>query len=420
MLWKKILGSTIVRIWIAIVGFASLLLSARFLGAEGRGEISLLIANIAMLQLIIDIANGLAMIYLVPKIPLKSIFTAGIIWLLIISSCSFCTLYFLLSDQGLTTDLISLSFLFSVSNLIQLILQGQNKIMAYNLSIFLQQSVLLVGLLTQFFILENKSTEAFILCLYLSHGSGILAAFFLIGPWRNDGNPLNWNTALKKMLHDGWKAQLSNVLNFFNSRLSYYIIVGFFFDATQIGKYATAIALSESVWIVSYSLSAVQYPALTRTTRMEAEKITCGLSKLTLYLSSLALLFLIALPADFYQALLGKEFNETGSLLLLLAPGIVFIAIHKIFWNYFAALGKFHTNNLSNAVSLVLQIPFLFILLNWQGLNGAAIAASISGAAAMLSLLIYFKKNTSLTWLEILPGKNDWSQVLYVWNFRNS
>lgn len=419
MLWKKLLGSILVRVWIAAVSFILLLLTARFLGAEGRGEITLLIANIALIQLVIDIANGPAMIYLVPKIPIKTLVLSGLAWLFVISSLAFGVLMFYSSSIENFQHLIILSFLYANTSFILLIFQGLNKIISYSIFLILQHTVLFVGVLLQFFVFKNQSTQAFIQCLYFAYFICITGIIFLIPDMMKDSEAVNIKKGLTRMLTDGWKAQFSNVINFLNSRLSYYLIVGFFFDEKSLGKYATAVALSESVWVISYSLGAVQYPLLTRSTKEASALLTCGLGKISFYLSALAVLFLVVLPDSVYFMVLGKDFSGTGKLLLLLVPGVVALAVHKILWNYFSAAGEFHTNNVSNLVSLVFQIPFLVFLLFLIDLPGAAISASISSISGAVCLLIYFRKKSGISWKEILPGAHDVKQIRYVWRYRN-
>ncbi|MCU0428739.1 MAG: polysaccharide biosynthesis C-terminal domain-containing protein [Cytophagaceae bacterium] len=420
MLWKKLLGSTIVRAWIAIVSFSALWLSARFLGAAGRGEISLLIANVSMLQLIIDIANGPAIIYLVPKISFRGILVAGLLWIFTLVGIlwSFMSISNWHPDHWQETLILLL--LFSLSNLVQLILQGQNKILEYNLSIFSQYLVLLVFLVWEFMFEGQATAEIYIQCLYYSYATGMLSALLLWYHWYSDPYPAQWKKAGEQMLREGWKAQLSNILNFFNGRLSYYLIVGFFLDQKYLGLYATAVAIGEAVWIISYSLSAVQYPALTRTNASDSVDLTIGLSKITMYASAGGMLVLSVVPSDFYQWIFGKEFTGLGQLILALSPGIIFIAVHKIYWNYFAAKGLFHINNWSNAAGLLVQIPTLSFALHVGGLWGAAAAYSLSGGITMMVLVYFFRKSCQLSWKKLFPGPQDWKQMKYVWHFRHS
>lgn len=408
-----------VRGWVAVVSMISLILTARFLGAEGRGEISLLIANIALIQLVIDIADGPAIIYLVPRGHFKSFFFAGFVWLFVVSALIFGGLIFFADRIENLGHFIVLSFLYTVTSFFLRLFQGQNRIPLYNVFLFLQHTVLFISVLIQFFVFEHQDTQSFIWCLYLSYGVGVFAVFFFLKDIYADKEVVDYRKGLGEMLHHGWKAQLSNVVNFFNGRLSYYLIAGLFFSKEALGQYATAVALAEAVWVICYSLSAVQYPLLTRSSEETSALITSGLNKISFYLSAFALLFLAFLPSSLYEWVLGKEFGNTGMLLLILAPGIVTQAVHKMLWNYFSAAGEFHTNNISNIIALIIQAPVLYVMLRYYALPGAAVASSVAGFSASVCLLWYFRKRSGMAWKDILPGANDWKQIMFVWKYRD-
>ena len=64
---RKIIQTIFSKGIISIINFLVVLITARYLGAEGRGQISILFLNVTAILLFNDIIGGSALVYIIPK-----------------------------------------------------------------------------------------------------------------------------------------------------------------------------------------------------------------------------------------------------------------------------------------------------------------------------------------------------------------
>ena len=57
-----------------------LLISTRLLGAEVKGEVSLLVLNFSLATLVSGFLGGPALVYLTPRFPIKSLLFVNLVW----------------------------------------------------------------------------------------------------------------------------------------------------------------------------------------------------------------------------------------------------------------------------------------------------------------------------------------------------
>ena len=77
---KKIIATLFTKGFVALINLVILLVSSRQLGGDVRGQVSLLILNIAIIQAINEIYTGYALVYFVPKFSLKKLYKNGFLF----------------------------------------------------------------------------------------------------------------------------------------------------------------------------------------------------------------------------------------------------------------------------------------------------------------------------------------------------
>src|SRR3954470_3552906 len=85
---KNIIQTLFTKGFVAITNFLILIVSAKYLGVNTRGEISLFVLNIANIQIINEIYTGYSLVYFVPKFNLKKLVMNGVVWTIIATSVS--------------------------------------------------------------------------------------------------------------------------------------------------------------------------------------------------------------------------------------------------------------------------------------------------------------------------------------------
>src|SRR5437870_5483181 len=97
---------------IAVVNFLTVIITAQYLGAEGRGTISLFVLNLTLISMLNNFVGGPGLVYLFPRNEPAALLVASYLWAA--ASClivSFILNLFSLIPDGLLLNLILLSFL---------------------------------------------------------------------------------------------------------------------------------------------------------------------------------------------------------------------------------------------------------------------------------------------------------------------
>lgn len=85
----RFIGTLANRLITSLLNFLIVVITARYLGTSGRGEISLIILTISMIQMITGVMGGGAIVYLAPRYPQFKILAISTSWAII--SCLICS-----------------------------------------------------------------------------------------------------------------------------------------------------------------------------------------------------------------------------------------------------------------------------------------------------------------------------------------
>ncbi len=408
-MWLKVLHTFVSRGLNAVLNLLLVIFTARLLGAEVRGEISLLVANLNLSLHAVGLAGGAGLIYLVPRFAPRTLYIWSMGWMLLVSLTSFPLLLALDQDLGVSIGWwLALLLSFNAANTNRYMLLAFQKITfdnklgigfgAVQLLLFAalwwwgepSSLMLFVKLLTFANILLLITSSVAVFTFWPKHladqKEGVFKAMFSIGGW----------------------AQLANVLQFMSYRLSYYLIEDKL-GLAAVGIFGVAVSLAESLWIISRAVSLVQMSEVANTTDERlAKRITLTWFKATAFITVLALFVLLVVPESWLIFVFEKDFTGIRPLLWTLAPGVLLFAVSNIITHYFAGIGRYHYNALVSLFTLLTLIATLPMLTMWGGLNGAAMAQSVSyGGGLLLALLLFAGKNLSV-WQSVLPVKADW------------
>ena len=408
MINKKVLATTfIVRVIMVISSFSLLIMSSRYLGATGRGMISLYIANVTIVQLISEIIFGPGYIYTAQRISFGKLFTAGILWSLLSSIIvPIILLRTHIQSPELFSFLVINSFLIALITGIIYQLQSVHHNLAFT-TINLIQSI--SSLCITWFLLNQQATvQLFCLaqsCSYIL--ASLSGAYFLWKYYKN--NPIHNNEmahdSLKESFRTGLIAQYSNFFNFLNTRIGFYLIFIVLGNIKELGVFAVAVSLSESVWIISNTLATWLYPQIASSKDLEANiDKTLSNAYVAFWYSFTYLLILLIIPEHLYVWVLGNDFTGVKLYISLLIPGTLMLAYGKIFWNYFSGTGQFHINNYSSLVSSVIAITSSIPLMYHFRINGIAIATSIGYITYTTILIGVFLSRNNINIKKALPS----------------
>jgi O-antigen/teichoic acid export membrane protein len=405
---KKILATTfIVRVIMTISTFGLFILSSRYLGAEGRGMISLYIANIAIVQLVSEIIFGPGYIYTAQRIFFKKIFTAGILWSF---SCSIVIPVILVLTHIQSTDLfpylIINSFFVALVTGINYQLQSYHHSFAFNIINLIQSisSLSIAWVLLYIY----PSTQLFCMALSCSYVLTCLSGVYFLWKYHKSDFPSQQedvHNSLKKSFRIGLTAQYSNFLNFLNTRIGFYLIFLILGNIKELGIFSAAAVLAESVWIISNTLATWLYPQIASAgDSTETIEKTLSNAYVAFWYSFAALFLLLLIPEFIFLAIFGSDFIGIKQYFILLIPGTLILAYGKIFWNYFAGTGQFNINNYSALISTTVAILSSIPLMHYLKITGIAISTSLSYITYACILIAVFISKNKLNIRAALPS----------------
>ena len=409
-MYNKILGTFSSKVYSSAVSFLVIILTSRYLGPTGRGEISLFIANISLVQLFNEIIIGPAMVFLVSRHKTFHLLTLSFLWSFFISFVVILLIYITeLSPASLIFDLFYLSVLYAFFSTTSKILQGKQEIKNYNILNIFQSTILIATLCFYFFILKITSIETYIYTLYIGYSIPTFISLLLVLKLCNDFNLSGIKNEFIIIIKTGFTAQINNFLSFLNTRLSYYIIALLYIDKSALGIFSLATSLVESVWLVSYSIAIIQYPIISASDNtQQGATLSVNLAKIAFWASSILIFIMLIIPESFYLLIFGNGFIGVKEIILLLSPGIITLSVSKIYWVYFSGTGNFKINNTFGLIGLVGTVFSSYILIKNFGIVGAAFSTLISHVLSGFYLFGAFRYYSGYSLKELLPKWNDY------------
>src|SRR6218665_608669 len=296
-MFKNMLHSLLTKGGVAVINFLLLLLSARYLGANSRGEISIFILNIAVIQAVNEVYTGYTLLHFVPRVDLKKLFLAGLAYTLLV--CSLCNGMIAAMGQQVRgfewlSYLVSLLVILNTFNCVLLL--GKEKVGAYNFLSLLQPLLLLAGLLWFIFVLRDMTFRAYVYPVLLSFSVALVISGSMVSKFIFS-DPGTRPFAIPPVLRSGLLYQGSLLMYLFCKRYSYYLLA----DTAEVGLYSSAVSLMESVLIITAGIS----PALLARIANQEEaaknvRMVLSIGKACLVGSLLAVLLICLLPDRLY------------------------------------------------------------------------------------------------------------------------
>ena len=411
-MFAKILHTFTSRVGIAGLNFLIVILTAQSLGAAGRGEIGLFVANIALVLLFTSIVGGTGLTYLTPRTNFYQLVFPAYMWALLVSVLATFGIYLAGQVPGVfALHLFGLALLQSFFTINTTVLLGKEKVKSYNYLSFLQTLLTAAILAAGFLLLEAKSIAFYFISLYLAYGISTLLSFFLLFQLDEKPDFSGFRENLVHLFRLGATAQLSNIITFLNYRLGYYFL-NTLADSKAVGIFSVGVSLSEAIWMIGKSLATVQYSKIVNTESVaESQQITSQLARLSFAVTFVAVLVLAMLPPALFQFIFGKEFGATNKVIWSLSLGIIAIGTGMIFSHYFAGRGKYTINNWAALSGLLLTIPACWLLIPKLGPVGAGLASTLSYVTSFVFLYWKYRHETQFSLQDLLPKKTDFQII---------
>ncbi|GAC1368915.1 MAG: hypothetical protein NVSMB30_06220 [Hymenobacter sp.] len=407
---KRILQHFAARVLTAGLSFAVVWLTARYLGAAGRGQVSLFYTDMTGLVLLAGLVGGSSLIYLVPRRNLWHLLLPAYGWAGVVSGVGAAAVGWL--RPGSWEYALHLGGVTLVQVLLSInvfLLLGRQRERAYNVLTTTQAGLLALVLALAFGPLHWRTVPVYYYANYAAYGvPGLISLGLLLhlpDAWRS--RRARRRAVARELARHSRGAHFSNLLSFANYRFGYYA-VAYMADARALGVLSVGVALAEAIWLIPRSTALIQYVALVNAADKRGQTYAAlrG-SRLTLLATAGAVLALAAVPAAWLAAVFGPEFGAAHTVILALAPGIFINGVGMQASTYFSGTARYGVNNRAALLGLVVTVPACLLLVPALGMVGAALGMSASYTASVAYLVGHYRRATGAAWPDLLPGWTD-------------
>jgi O-antigen/teichoic acid export membrane protein len=412
---KRILQHFAARVLTAGLSFAVVWLTARYLGAAGRGQVSLFFTDMSGLVLLAGLVGGSSLIYLVPRRNVWHLLPSAYGWALVVSVAG-AAVVGLCRPVGreYVLHLAAVTLVQVLLSINLFLLLGRKRERNYNVLTIAQAALLALLLAGAFGLAHWLSIRAYYYANYVAYGVPWLISTGLLlrlpdawGRHSTGYDRARRRVVVRELARHSRGAHLSNLLSFANYRFGYYA-VAYLADARSLGVLSVGVALAEAIWLIPRSTALIQYVALVNASDKQGQTYAAlrG-SRLTLLATAAAVLVLAAVPAAWLAAFFGPEFGAAHGVILALAPGILINAVGMQASGYFSGTARYGVNNRAALLGLAVTVPLCLLLVPRLGMVGAALTMSASYAASVIYLFGHYCQAIKAQWCDLLPGWDD-------------
>lgn len=410
---KKILGTIGTRYLIAILNLALIFINAKVLGIEGVGMIGLIVASINISVVFNGILCGGTIVYFMNRYSMRTIFLPAYLWSFIGSAIACIGMYVTgLLPTSYWLDIYLLSILNSLVAANARFLLGKDHIKGFNLTFILQGGLLFFILMYFYYVMNLQEVQSYVDGLYVTNGIAFIVSSVLLIPYFiKEVIPSSNKTLyqiLKEMFTYGLWAGVDGLAEACTTRLNYFLIERFC-GLGGVGLLDAGTKISESVWHISRSVGFIEYSNVAKTTNVSEQKqITLRLTKLTFFAMTGVMTCIVLIPEWVYtDYLFSADFKGMRNVIVGLAIGIIALGCNTVVGHYFIGSGKIRYSAASSCIGFVTLLITGFIFIPMYDIVGSAISTSIAFTAMLVFSLNQFMKQTSTTFYELMPNKED-------------
>lgn len=414
----KVVKTFISRFLILILSFGLVIYTTNMWGTEGKGTISIVIANVAIVSFFSSIFAGSSTSFFASKYKTEQILVYSYLWSVLMGIIIPLIFRFASFQEKYVFYLIGISIFSSLlSTNINLFIGTQN-IRLFNTYTVLQQLMHIVFIVLLVYVFNRTNVSTYFLAQICCYALLFIISFFQIIKKCNFSEISFSGVVFKSMLEYGWKNQLSAFIQFLNYRLSFYFLE-YFEGIAAVGIFSIGITFSEAIWTITRSIAVILYSDVVNSkSREESILKTKASLRISFLLMVVFVLGIIIIPSQTYEFIFGKAFRNTKEIMLVLSPGILAIAVSDMIGYYFSGIKELKVLNIKSFAGLLFTVVLSLIMIPKWGILGACMVTTISYC---ISALILFWKFYQMTRFQLKDYIISRSEIhLFLQKFKNN
>lgn len=396
------------NILLVAVSLVTGVLTARFLGPDGKGELYLVLQASSLASLVLSGGLGPSYQYHLKK---KLLDASAIVSHIVMMSTG---VILLLGAMAALLRYVSLPLLesfvparlalpFAAATILNLLLLYVNSIlMTFESGI---QSSSVLSILSS---VANVVFLALFVCVFGWGVIGAIAAYLtsllvrlvptLAVIWRQDQFRLGgrWRKNSRMLFAFGLSSFLCNLMLSSVFRVDVFI-VNALAGVGAVGIYSVAVSFAEMALMAPNAIGIALFSHLPGVSTEEQLQVVTRSARITILIAAAGALILGLLSEPLVLVLMGKNFAGAVRPLILLLPGLVVMSGNYVFANFYASQGKPLVSACCFSVGLMVNVVANYFLIPLAGINGAAVASSVAYACITLSFYGAMRRGHRLT-----------------------
>ena len=390
MLNRKTTITIASKLIMLFVSFGLMVLSTQIWGDEGRGEIAIVFANVAIINIIINMAVGSTVAFHASKVQRNELLGIAFFGALGLSMFGTVLFSFIIGFQYFL-HLFAISLLQSGINAISQYWLGREDIGRYNILTLVSSVAVIAVMLFLLFVLAYRDLNVYFYSFYLAYGMVLVASIFDLVK----SDPFTFHrislSTLKRIINYGYRNELNYFIQFLNYRLSYFFIEEWLGLGT-LGVFSISVGIAEAIWVVSKSLSVIHFSRVVNSNnKADNIKQTRSSAKQSFWVSLAVIVAMVLTPSSLFEFVFGADFAEVKQYTMYLIPGIIAISVSNLWGHYFAGIGKLKILRDKALFGLLATVVLSIVLIPSYQLLGACIAINVSYLLSAAYLWWMFK-----------------------------
>lgn len=420
---KTAIATILTRVFVTLMGLFTTMAVGQRLGTHGLGEVSLIVLAITWIMVLNNMIGGGALVWFTPRVARGRLLPPVYLWALgTMAIATVVMRYFPFAPQAYMDAVLVLAALQCIYTAHVNILLGQENLTAVNVIAAVQALVLWLAFLLNSS--EVPTAGDYVVASLVAFGSSALLssiALFAV-PFRRrrrsqtddtDGVKIpERGSVFPLLLKQGGYTQGANALQLLTYRLNYYLIDKLTGTAT-LGLFSVATQLAEGSWIAPRGLGMLVHSRVSNAGDGDrARDLTLLAARASVVLAALVLGAVLLVPDAWYRELFGKEVRGVRTLILLLAPGMLCMALSQAFSHWCSGTARNRHNTIASGIGLVVAAVLGSVCVPAWGLKGAALTSTGAYAALVAYQLVVFMNATGARWSRLLPDAGDLDRIL--------
>lgn len=348
----------------ALVSIGVVITYSRYLGADGRGQMSIYLLYLQLIIMTGELLAGSAMANWLVKYKPSQILPWMLLFPLVVIGISGIVLLFVFQISGaILFPLLLQGLALAWLNIQFNIYQSQGWIGRRNTLQIALETVKLLSLIAVIFLLPkvlNTENRVVAMLTVLAIVTGVILVFSMSRTWKIWQESFPVLPAPKGIFFEGLWAQFGHFVLFFLNKFPLWFVAQLLGDSLA-GIFANALLIADTIWIFSGSFGTIIHARVIRNSNKQYhQRLIRRYVDFSLLGTLILCLGVWVIPNRLFVGIFGPNFENLKSVTVWLFPGILFMGLSSSIGNYLHAMNRFKRIFVHHLAALLVMILVFF------------------------------------------------------------